>query len=95
MDYKELARFMSEEIKEYNRAMFTEDYGQIQRADTRLEAMRHMVDTLEHNTGLVITWRKTDPLSSNERPITYIEKCAIEYMDVWGKKHIVNCEVNK
>lgn len=93
MNHKKLMDFMSKEIREYNRIAFNGRLNDINEAGIRLRAIRDVLSVLEPGTGVIITWHKTDPLQSGAIPISYIKACAIEYMDIWGKKHIYKCDL--
>lgn len=95
MDYKKLVKFMAHEVDEYNKVAFGKDLNAINKADVRLDAIREMIDKLEDGTSIAITWRTTDPLHPSSTPVTYIKECAVYHMDIWGKKHVVKCDLQK
>ena len=95
MDYKQLAKFMTQEINNYNQIVNGENINDIVQADIRLNAIREVVDKLESGTGIVITRFKKDSLKPQGQPKTYVKECSIEHMDIWGYKHMEKCRLKK
>ena len=93
MEYKKLARFLEKEIKQYNQCIYSSDINAICMADMRLNTIREIVDQLEDGTSIAITWKVDDFLEPDKYPVRYIKQCSVEYMDIWGKRHVEHCKI--